>query len=90
MPLVEIDGMELTQIRAILSYLAAKYNLHGKDPKETVRYQSARANTWFWQPSSVFLHRDPDQMQPFTLEGGEETRGQGEVLVLPWYVLCML
>ncbi|XDA72402.1 hypothetical protein R6Z07F_002681 [Ovis aries] len=36
-PLVEIDGMELTQTRAILSYLAAKYNLHGKDPKETVR-----------------------------------------------------
>ncbi|XP_070217540.1 LOW QUALITY PROTEIN: glutathione S-transferase A4-like [Bos mutus] len=36
-PLVEIDGMELTQTRAILSYLAAKYNLHGKDLKETVR-----------------------------------------------------
>ncbi|XP_043319929.1 glutathione S-transferase alpha-4-like [Cervus canadensis] len=36
-PLVEIDGMELTQTRAILSYLATKYNLHGKDPKETVR-----------------------------------------------------
>ncbi|CAI9168521.1 unnamed protein product [Rangifer tarandus platyrhynchus] len=34
-PLVEIDGMELTQTRAILSYLATKYNLHGKDPKET-------------------------------------------------------
>uniref|UniRef100_A0A8C3X295 glutathione transferase n=1 Tax=Catagonus wagneri TaxID=51154 RepID=A0A8C3X295_9CETA len=36
-PLVEIDGMALTQTRAILSYLAAKYNLHGKDLKETVR-----------------------------------------------------
>ena len=36
MPLIEIDGMELTQTRAILSYLATKYNLHGKDPKETV------------------------------------------------------
>ncbi|XP_017527386.1 glutathione S-transferase A4-like [Manis javanica] len=33
-PLVEIDGMALTQTRAILSYLAAKYNLYGKDLKE--------------------------------------------------------
>ncbi|XP_057602443.1 glutathione S-transferase A4-like [Hippopotamus amphibius kiboko] len=37
LPLVEIDGMVLSQTRAILSYLAAKYNLHGKDLKETVR-----------------------------------------------------
>ncbi|XP_004449926.1 glutathione S-transferase alpha-4-like [Dasypus novemcinctus] len=36
-PLVEIDGMRLTQTRAILSYLAAKYNLYGKDLKETAR-----------------------------------------------------
>ncbi|XP_047414890.1 glutathione S-transferase A4 [Sciurus carolinensis] len=36
-PLVEIDGMMLTQTRAILSYLAAKYNLYGKDLKERVR-----------------------------------------------------
>ncbi|XP_074046280.1 glutathione S-transferase A4-like [Macrotis lagotis] len=34
-PLVEIDGMKLTQTRAILSYLAAKYKLYGKDLKET-------------------------------------------------------
>lgn len=47
MPLVEIDGMALTQTRAILSYLAAKYNLHGKDLKERVRYQSVCACTWF-------------------------------------------
>eukprot|EP00069_Balaena_mysticetus_P021543 bmy_03091T0 len=39
--------MVLTQTRAILSYLAAKYNLHGKDLKETLRYQSVRAYTWF-------------------------------------------
>ncbi|XP_043449103.1 glutathione S-transferase alpha-4-like [Prionailurus bengalensis] len=36
-PMVEIDGMVLTQTRAILSYLAAKYDLYGKDLKETVR-----------------------------------------------------
>ncbi|NXY24921.1 GSTA3 transferase, partial [Atrichornis clamosus] len=33
-PLVEIDGMRMVQTRAILSYIAAKYNLYGKDLKE--------------------------------------------------------
>ncbi|CAM4531479.1 unnamed protein product, partial [Lepidochelys olivacea] len=30
-PLVEIDGMQMVQTRAILSYIAAKYKLYGKD-----------------------------------------------------------
>ncbi|CAM5131553.1 unnamed protein product, partial [Natator depressus] len=33
-PLVEIDGMQMVQTRAILSYIAAKYKLYGKDLKE--------------------------------------------------------
>ncbi|XP_006093297.1 glutathione S-transferase A2 [Myotis lucifugus] len=33
-PMVEIDGMKLAQTRAILNYIAAKYNLYGKDIKE--------------------------------------------------------
>ncbi|XP_032070932.1 glutathione S-transferase-like [Thamnophis elegans] len=33
-PMVEIDGMKLVQTRAILCYIAAKYNLYGKDLKE--------------------------------------------------------
>ncbi|XP_028629420.1 glutathione S-transferase alpha-4-like [Grammomys surdaster] len=36
-PLVEMDGMLLTQTRAILNYLAAKHNLYGKDLKERLR-----------------------------------------------------
>nr|XP_024413823.2 LOW QUALITY PROTEIN: glutathione S-transferase alpha-4-like [Desmodus rotundus] len=36
-PLVESDGMMLTQTRAVLSYLAAKDHVYGKDLKETVR-----------------------------------------------------
>ncbi|MGH0148831.1 UNVERIFIED_CONTAM: hypothetical protein FKN15_013791 [Acipenser sinensis] len=35
-PLVEIDGMKLIQTKAILNYIAAKYNLYGKDLKERV------------------------------------------------------
>ncbi|XP_043366149.1 glutathione S-transferase 3-like [Dermochelys coriacea] len=37
-PLVEIDGMKMLQTRAILSYIAAKCNLYGKDLKERAMY----------------------------------------------------
>ncbi|KAM8776715.1 glutathione S-transferase A1 isoform 1-T2 [Rhynchonycteris naso] len=33
-PMVEMDGMKLVQTRAILNYIATKYNLYGKDLKE--------------------------------------------------------
>ncbi|XP_003215487.1 glutathione S-transferase A2 [Anolis carolinensis] len=33
-PMVEIDGMKLVQTRAILNYIAEKYNLYGKDIKQ--------------------------------------------------------
>nr|ABD67507.1 glutathione S-transferase alpha [Cyprinus carpio] len=33
-PLVEIDGMQLVQSKAILNYIAGKYSLYGKDLKE--------------------------------------------------------
>lgn len=36
--MVEIDGMRMVQTRAILSYIAAKYNLYGKDLKERALY----------------------------------------------------
>ncbi|XP_069462207.1 glutathione S-transferase-like isoform X2 [Ambystoma mexicanum] len=35
-PMVEMDGMKLVQTRAILSYIAAKYNLYGKNLQERV------------------------------------------------------
>ncbi|XP_005347757.1 glutathione S-transferase alpha-2-like [Microtus ochrogaster] len=34
LPMVEIDGMKLVQTRAILNYIATKYDLYGKDAKE--------------------------------------------------------
>ncbi|KAI4875791.1 hypothetical protein NFI96_018329 [Prochilodus magdalenae] len=33
-PMVEMDGMKLVQTKAILNYIAGKYNLYGKDLKE--------------------------------------------------------
>jgi len=35
-PMVEMDGMKLIQTKAILNYIAEKYNLHGKDLKDRV------------------------------------------------------
>uniref|UniRef100_A0A8C5ML19 Glutathione S-transferase n=1 Tax=Leptobrachium leishanense TaxID=445787 RepID=A0A8C5ML19_9ANUR len=35
-PMVEIDGMKLVQTRAIMNYIATKYNLKGKDLNESV------------------------------------------------------
>ncbi|KAM6915958.1 glutathione S-transferase alpha M14-like [Xenentodon cancila] len=35
-PMVEIDGMKLVQTKAILNYIAEKYNLHGNNPKDRV------------------------------------------------------
>ncbi|XP_003215482.1 glutathione S-transferase A4 [Anolis carolinensis] len=37
LPLVEMDGMKLVQTRAILNYIAGKYNLHGKNLKDRAR-----------------------------------------------------
>jgi glutathione S-transferase len=37
-PMVEMDGMKLVQTRAILNYIASKYDLYGKDMKERVLY----------------------------------------------------
>ncbi|XP_077470077.1 glutathione S-transferase A4-like [Stigmatopora argus] len=36
-PMVEIDGMKIVQTKAILNYIAEKYNLHGKDVKDRVK-----------------------------------------------------
>ncbi len=37
-PMVEIDGMKLVQTKAILNYIAEKYNLHGSNPKDRAMY----------------------------------------------------
>lgn len=37
-PMIEIDGMKLVQTRAILNYIATKYDLCGKDIKERAAY----------------------------------------------------
>ena len=34
LPLVEIDGMQLVQSKAIMNYIAGKYNLNGSGLKE--------------------------------------------------------
>lgn len=45
-PVVEIDGMKLVQTRAILNYIATKYNLYGKDMKERALYGIFSILSW--------------------------------------------
>ncbi|PIO29701.1 hypothetical protein AB205_0038100 [Aquarana catesbeiana] len=37
-PMVQMDGMRLVQSRAIMQYMAAKYDLYGKNMKERLLY----------------------------------------------------
>ncbi|XP_004696411.1 glutathione S-transferase A4-like [Echinops telfairi] len=63
-PLVEMDGMELTQTRAILSYLAAKYNLYGKDLKERVRIDMYVDGTLDLMMMIALLHfKNPEEQE---------------------------
>lgn len=58
-PMVEIDGMKLAQTRAILNYIATKYDLYGKDMKERALYDvfpvvtSVGNKGRIWVPPSV-------------------------------------
>ncbi|CAH2248668.1 glutathione S-transferase 3 [Pelobates cultripes] len=36
LPMVEMDGMKISQTKAILQYIASKYNMYGKNLKERV------------------------------------------------------
>ena len=62
-PLVEIDGMELTQTRAILSCLATKYNLHRKDPKETVRIDMYAEGTLDLMMVALAAFKPPEEKE---------------------------
>lgn len=43
-PLVKINGMKLVQAKAILHYIAEKYNFYGKDVKDHAMYVLLRNN----------------------------------------------
>ncbi|NXH75936.1 GSTA2 transferase, partial [Hydrobates tethys] len=55
-PMVEIDGMKMVQTRAILSYIAAKYNLYGKDLKERAWIDMYVEGTTELMGMIMFLH----------------------------------
>lgn len=53
-PLVEIDGMKMVQTRAILSYIAGKYNLYGKDLKERALYCNTSFHLMLFDSCIIF------------------------------------
>ena len=70
-PMVEIDGMKLVQTRAILNYIATKYNLYGRDMKERALYGIfsvlscviSRNNPRCFPEQLGCVHGDHDQQQ---------------------------
>ncbi|XP_075411090.1 glutathione S-transferase A4-like isoform X2 [Tenrec ecaudatus] len=63
-PLVEMDGMELTQTRAILSYVAAKFNLYGKDLRDRVRIDMYVDGTLDLMMMVALLHfKNPEEKE---------------------------
>uniref|UniRef100_A0AAR2ITY3 glutathione transferase n=1 Tax=Pygocentrus nattereri TaxID=42514 RepID=A0AAR2ITY3_PYGNA len=60
-PMVEMDGMKLVQSKAIMNYIAGKYNLYGKDPKERVMIDMyAEAARDIMDMISMVLFTSPD------------------------------
>ncbi|XP_069091904.1 glutathione S-transferase 3-like [Pleurodeles waltl] len=60
-PMVEMDGVKMVQSRAIQSYIAAKYNLYGKDIKERLlidMYVEAAAELMMMIVPTAFLDTD--------------------------------
>ena len=74
-PMVEIDGMKLVQTRAILNYIATKYDLYGKDMKERALYGTFSVLSWVISRNNPrcflewlgYVHGDHDQQQLQTL-----------------------
>ncbi|KAL7877426.1 hypothetical protein SRHO_G00040690 [Serrasalmus rhombeus] len=60
-PMVEMDGMKLVQSKAIMNYIAGKYNLYGKDLKERVMIDMyAEAARDIMDMIMVLLFTSPD------------------------------
>uniref|UniRef100_A0AAV2JK83 glutathione transferase n=1 Tax=Knipowitschia caucasica TaxID=637954 RepID=A0AAV2JK83_KNICA len=59
-PLVEIDGMKLVQTRAILHYIAEKYNLMGKNLKEKAMINMYAEGTMDLMEMIMILPFTPD------------------------------
>ncbi|KAM9316580.1 glutathione S-transferase-like [Gastrophryne carolinensis] len=67
-PMVEIDGMKLVQTRAILNYIAAKYNIYGRDIRERAYIDMYVEGTSDLMEFIMALH--------FLPEGEQENRKQ--------------
>nr|XP_060644416.1 glutathione S-transferase A4-like [Anolis sagrei ordinatus] len=64
LPLVEMDGMNLVQTRAILNYIAGKYNLYGKTLKDRAHIDMYVEGTMdLFQMILMFPFTPPEQKE---------------------------
>ncbi|XP_056466208.1 glutathione S-transferase Yc-like [Gadus chalcogrammus] len=70
-PMVEIDGMHLVQTKAILKYIAEKYNLNGEDIKERAMINMYSEGLIDLMEMIMFLPLTPPADMKTKLEGIE-------------------
>ncbi|XP_008115855.1 glutathione S-transferase A1 [Anolis carolinensis] len=78
-PMVEIDGMKLVQSRAILNYIAAKYNLYGKDIKQRALIDVYSEGAWDLGEMIMQLpwkYIDPEEREKETIVILEKATGR--------------
>lgn len=56
-PMVEIDGMKMVQTKAILNYIAEKYELHGKNIKDRAMYETFLNSAMNVPRCFTYIHR---------------------------------
>uniref|UniRef100_G1KID7 Glutathione S-transferase n=1 Tax=Anolis carolinensis TaxID=28377 RepID=G1KID7_ANOCA len=78
-PVVEIDGMKLAQSRAILNYIAAKYNLSGKDIKQRALIDMYSEGAFDLSEMIMMLpwkYTDPKEREKETVAALEKATGR--------------
>ncbi|XP_060644364.2 glutathione S-transferase-like [Anolis sagrei] len=78
-PMVEIDGMKLVQSRAILNYIAEKYNLSGKDIKQRALIDMYSESSWDLGEMIMMLpwkYTDPKEREKETIAVLEKATGR--------------
>ncbi|XP_064627805.1 uncharacterized protein LOC135487693 [Lineus longissimus] len=67
-PVLEIDGVKLTQSFAIAKYLATIYGFNGSNPMETARIDEACEHTRDLMKDFIVVHQEKDDVRKAELE----------------------
>uniref|UniRef100_A0A452QTU8 glutathione transferase n=1 Tax=Ursus americanus TaxID=9643 RepID=A0A452QTU8_URSAM len=87
-PMVEMDGMKIVQTRAILNYIATKYNLYGKDIKERALLMNYEAGKMVGSSLQILRLLDTsqqletkDNVSEYVADKAREQKGPKELVL---------